>query len=141
MKKITLILGIIVMCMMLKAESCTQKVVKAATNDGQKALVENTTKIPVVFSHFMNIGDSTTITGIIDFKDAGMGDVLHIDTMTTNVAFRFDIPIKASFPITLNLPQSWGIALIVGIVYLYLPSTLMVIGGFIWFIVWLRRKK
>jgi len=136
MKRFTLMLGIVVLCMMLKAESCTQKAVKAATNDGQKALVENTTKIPVVFSHFMNIGSSNTIEGKIDLSNAGMGDVVHIDTMTTNVSFKFDIPIKATFPIsvpiTINVPL--GVVLLVTVILIFIMFPYIMI-------VWNWRKK
>lgn len=136
--KFVLLLGIVAICFMLKAESCTQKAVKAATNDGQKALVENTTKIPVVFSHFMNIGDSTTITGIVDFRDAGMGDVLHIDTFTVNVPLKFDIPIKATFPIsvpiTINVPL--GAMLLVTIVILFILFPYILLS---WS--WFKNKK
>ena len=136
MKKITLVLGIIVICMMLKAESCTQKAVNAATKDGQKALVENTTKIPVVFSHFMNIGSSNTIEGKIDLSNAGMGDVVHIDSMTVNVPFKFDIPIKLnmplSVPVTVNVP--WSIILLITVILI------LIIFPYI-MIIWIWRNK
>ena len=139
--------GVIILALMLRADSCQQKAVKAATNDGQKSLVSNETKIPVVFTHFLNNGSSSPITieGKIDFTNAGMGDLLHISTMTFNtsvsVPIKLNIPVKASFPINLNFPQSVGIAVIVVAISAFLPYILMIVGGFIWFIIWIRRKK
>ena len=148
MNKYLMVIGILFLGFILQgSSSCADKAVQSATNNGTKALVSNETKIPVVFTHFLNNGSSSPITieGKIDFTNAGMGDLLHISTMTFNtsvsVPIKLNIPVKASFPINLNFPQSVGIAVIVVAISAFLPYILMIVGGFIWFIIWIRRKK
>jgi len=136
--------------------------VKAATNDGQKSLVSNETKIPVVFTHFMNNGSSSPITLTIgDFKDAGIETISLLDklasifnfsgsTFTMNmpisvpvsVPFKFNIPIKATFPISIaiNIPTAAFIWFAVAIVFYIIPYLLLVVAGFIWLVYYLKNK-
>ncbi len=136
-RKILLIFGIFILGILLQANSCADKAMNAATNDGKKALIENTTKMPVVFTHFMNIGDSTTITGIIDLQNAGMGDVIHVDSFTINVPFnipvKLNIPISAPIHLTINIPTMVILLVVIVILFILFPYIMIVF-------VWSRKK-
>ena len=136
--KFALLLGIVAISIILQASSCTEQAMKSATNDGNKALVE--TKVTPIVRDFLNIviGSSTTISGIVDFRDSGMGDVIHIDTFTVNVPLKFDIPIKATFPISIpiaiNVPL--GAVLLVTVIILFILFPYILVS---WS--WFKNKK
>ena len=127
MKKLILSLEIFVLTFLLQASSCTDEAIKKATNDGSKSLVE--TKVTPIVRDFLNIvvGSSNTFTGKIDLSNAGMGDVVHIDTFTINVPFKFNIPINATFPITVNIPSMVVLLVTVVILFILFPYVLIAV--------------